>query len=400
MRGSFNIGKIAGIEIGIHYTWIFAFFLFAWIFAIGTFQPLFPGSPLTYWLAGAIVSIAIFISVLIHELCHSLVALSRGMKVSSIVFFIFGGVSNIEKEPETAGVEFIMSAAGPASSLVLGVLFLGLSYILFLPGTLFTLGFPPPVNSQASPPIITLYLIGWVNIVLGVFNIVPGFPLDGGRVFRSIIWGATKSLHTATVIAGNVGRAFGWAFILLGIANIFGVSLWIFQGGLIGGIWLIFIGWFLTNAADGAIREQSLQEHLAGVRVKDVMNRNPECVSPATSVETVVHGSFIQRGLKALPVCTDSGLMGIVTIADVKRIPQEQWVNTPVQEIMTRSPLESVNENDDLNGALRILASNGLNQIPVMADGHLVGLLSRADVIRYLQARQELGIRQNPRASA
>jgi Zn-dependent protease/CBS domain-containing protein len=399
VRGSFSIGKIAGIEIGIHYTWIFAFILFAYIFAIGTFQPLYPNSPLVYWAAGVIVSVMIFVSVLIHELCHSLVALSRGLKVSSIVFFIFGGVSNIEKEPETAGVEFIMSAAGPASSLVLGFLFMGLAYILFLPGTLFTLGFPPAVNSQASPVIVTLYLIGWVNILLGVFNIIPGFPLDGGRVFRSIIWGITKSLHTATVIAGNVGRIFGWAFILLGIANIFGFSWWIFQAGLLGGIWLIFIGWFLTSAADSAIREQSLQEHLAGVRVKDVMNRYPECVSPATSVETVVHGSFIQRGLKALPVCTDAGLLGIVTIADVKRIPQDQWANTPVQEIMTRSPLESVNENDDLNGALRILAKNGLNQIPVMGDGHLVGLLSRADVLRYLQTRQELGIRQTPRPS-
>ncbi len=400
MRGSFNIGKIAGIEIGIHYTWIFAFFLFAWIFAISFFQPLFPNSPQTYWTAGAIVSVMIFVSVLVHELCHSLVALSRGLKVSSIVFFIFGGVSNIEKEPETAWVEFIMSAAGPASSLVIGFLFLGLSYILFLPGTLFTFGFPPSLNPQVSPVIATLFLIGWVNVLLGVFNIIPGFPLDGGRVFRSIIWGATKSLHTATVIAGNVGRFFGWAFILLGIANIFGLNVWIFQGGLFGGIWLIFIGWFLTSAADSAIREQSLQEHLAGVHVRDVMNRYPECVSPATPVETVVHGSFIQRGVKALPVCNDTGLLGIVTLADVKRIPQDQWANTPVQEIMTRSPLESVNENDDLNGALRILAQNGLNQIPVMGDGHLVGLLSRADVIRYLQTRQELGIKPGSRQSS
>jgi Zn-dependent protease/CBS domain-containing protein len=399
MRGSFSIGKIAGIEIGINYTWIFAFFLFAWIFAVGTFQPLYPNSPLTYWVAGAVVSIAIFVSVLIHELCHSLVALSRGLKVSSIVFFIFGGVSNIEKEPETAGVEFIMAAAGPASSLVLGILFLGLAYILYLPGILFTLGFPPALNSQASPVIITLFLIGWVNILLGVFNIIPGFPLDGGRVFRSIIWGITKSLHTATVVAGNVGRVFGWAFILLGIANIFGFTLWIFQGGLLGGIWLIFIGWFLTSAADSAIREQSLQEHLAGVRVKDVMNRYPECVSPATSIETVVHGSFIQRGVKALPVCTDAGLLGIVTLPDVKRIPQDRWANTPVQEIMTRSPLQSVNENDDLSGALRLLGQDGLNQIPVMGGGQLVGLLSRADILRYLQTRQELGIRQNPRPS-
>jgi Zn-dependent protease/CBS domain-containing protein len=385
MRGSFRIGKIAGIEIGIHYTWIFAFILFAWIFAASTFPALFPNWTVSeYWIAGVIVSILIFVSVLIHELCHSLVAISRGMKVTSIVFFIFGGVSNIEKEPESAWVEFIMSGAGPASSVVLGGVFYGLALLIRGSG-------------QADTILVgILALMAQINIVLAIFNLVPGFPLDGGRVFRSIVWGITKSLHKATVIAGNVGRAFGWAMILFGIALVFNTSIWLFQGGIISGIWFVFIGWFLTSAADGAMREESLQTQLAGVHVRDVMNRNPECVSPNASVEGIVHGSFIQRGLRALPVCSENGLQGIITLSDVKKLPQERWANTPVQEIMTRLPLESVNENDDLNGALRILASKGLNQIPVMANGQLAGLLSRADVIRYLQTRQELGIRSNP----
>jgi Zn-dependent protease len=385
MRGSFKIGKIAGIEIGIHYTWIFAFFLFAWIFAASTFPALFPRwSIAEYWISGVIVSILIFVSVLIHELCHSLVAISRGMKVTSIVFFIFGGVSNIEKEPESAWVEFIMSGAGPASSVVLGGVFYGLALLARYSG-------------QVDTPLLgILALMAQINIILAIFNLVPGFPLDGGRVFRSIVWGITRSLHKATLIAGNVGRAFGWAMILFGIALFFNTSIWIFQGGIISGIWFVFIGWFLTSAADGAMREESLQTQLAGVHVKDVMNRYPECVSPNASVESIVHGSFIQRGIRALPVCTENGLQGIITLSDVKKLSQERWANTPVQEIMTRSPLESVNENDDLNGALRILASKGLNQIPVMGNGQLVGLLSRADVIRYLQTRQELGIRNNP----
>jgi Zn-dependent protease len=385
MRGSFRIGKIAGIEIGIHYTWIFAFILFAWIFAASTFPALFPNWTVTeYWISGVIVSFLIFVSVLIHELCHSLVAISRGMKVTSIVFFIFGGVSNIEKEPERAWVEFIMAGAGPASSVVLGGVFYGLALLVRGSG-------------QTETTLLgILALMAQINIVLAIFNLVPGFPLDGGRVFRSIVWGITRSLHKATVIAGNVGRAFGWAMILFGIALFFSTTIWIFQGGIISGIWFVFIGWFLTSAADGAMREESLQTQLAGVHVKDVMNRYPECVSPNASVESIVHGSFIQRGLRALPVCTETGLQGIITLSDVKKLPQERWANTPVQEIMTRLPLESVNENDDLNGALRILASKGLNQIPVMANGQLVGLLSRADVIRYLQTRQELGIRDNP----
>jgi Zn-dependent protease/CBS domain-containing protein len=396
MRGSIKLGRIAGIEIGINYTWIFAFFLFAWIFAANTFPAVYPGwTTATYWAAGVVVSIMIFVSVLIHELSHSIIARSRGLKVSSIVLFIFGGVSNIETEPEKAWTEFIMSVAGPLSSLVLGGIFMGIAYALYLPRNIFS-----PIN-PVNPVIGSLFYIGWVNLLLAIFNIIPGFPLDGGRVLRSIIWGATRSLQTATTVAGNVGRIFGWAMIFFGIAQFFGISVAGLQGNFLNGIWFVFIGWFLTSAADAAMREQSLQQHLAGVHVKDVMDRTPECVGPATPVESIVHESFIQRGRRALPVCSDDRLIGIVTLADVKRLSQDRWRNTPVQEIMTRSPLLSVNENDDMNGALKILAKNGLNQIPVMGDGHLVGLLSRADVLRYLHTRQELGVKpdQSPRQS-
>ncbi len=382
MRGSFKIGKIAGIEIGVHYTWIFALVLFAWIFAQDTFPALYPGWAVkTYWIAGTVVSLMLFVSVLIHELCHSLVAISRGMKVSSIVFFIFGGVSNIEKEPETARVEFLMAAAGPFSSLVLGLLFMGLALLL-------------KANTLISEPVlVTIYYLGYVNIILAVFNLVPGFPLDGGRVLRSIIWGITKNLHKATMIAGNVGRLFGWAMILVGVALVFNINVWILQSGLFNGIWLVFIGWFLTSAADAAMRGQTMQQQLAGVKVKDVMDRTPECTSPAASVESVVHESFIQRGRRSLPVCNEKGLIGIVTLTDAKRLSQDAWSNTPVQEIMTRAPLLTVDQEEDLNNALQILAKNGLNQIPVLNGSQFVGLLSRADVIRYMQTRQELGIK-------
>lgn len=397
MRGSFKLGRIAGIEIGIHYTWIFAFILFTWIFAGSVFPTLYPGwTSSTYWAVGAAISVLLFASVLVHELCHSFVAKSRGMKVSSIVLFIFGGVSNIEAEPEKAWVEFIMAGAGPASSLVLG----GIFYLLAIALTgdsLFVLravgAYPALPGVQVTPLAALVSYMAYINVLLAIFNIIPAFPLDGGRVFRSIIWGATGSLRAATLVAGNVGRVFGWVMILFGVANVFQFNIFGYQGNFFNGIWFIFIGWFLTSAADSSLREMSLQEHLAGVHVKDVMDRTPECVSPATSVESVVHDAFIQRGRRALPVCNESGLMGIVTLADVKQIPQDQWSNTPVQSVMTKSPLLSVDENDELNSALKVLAPNGLNQIPVMSGGHLAGLLSRADVLRYLQTRQELGIK-------
>jgi len=388
VRGSLTLGKIAGIEIGIHYTWIFAFILFSWLFAQGTFPVAFPGwGTATYWIAGIIVAIMLFVSVLIHEICHSLVAISRGLKVKSIVLFIFGGVSNIETEPQSAWVEFIMAGVGPASSLVLGGILLGLSFAAGTPG------------QSASPIEGVLFYLGYINISLGVFNIIPGFPLDGGRVFRSIIWGITKNLHRATTVAGNVGRFFGWAMILYGITNFFGITIGGLQANFLNGIWLVFIGWFLISAADSAMREETLQQHLAGVRVKDVMDHSPECASPNASVQDVVHNAFIQRGRRALPICNESGLLGIVTLADVKRLPQDRWANTPVQAVMTSKPLETVDQDDDMNGALRTLAGKDLNQIPVMGGGKLVGLLSRSDVIRYMQARQELGIKpsQEPR---
>jgi Zn-dependent protease/CBS domain-containing protein len=390
MRGSLSIGRIFGIQIGINYTWIFAFILFTWIFASGTFPTLFPGwATSTYWLAGVIMSVMLFISVLIHELCHSIVARSRGLKVSSIVLFIFGGVSNIQNEPERPWVEFIMAGAGPGSSLILGGIFALFAYLVHNSG-------------QTQTPLFgILYYLAYINIVLAIFNIIPGFPLDGGRVLRSIIWGATHSLHTATRVAGNIGRFFGWAFILFGVANFFGYPAAI--ANPINAIWSIFIGWFLLSAADGSLRDMSLKENLAGKHVKDLMDRSPECVSPATSIENIVHGSFIQGGRRALPVCNDNGLMGIVTLSDVRKVPQESWSNTPVQTIMTPGDkLQTVKQDDDLNAALSIMAENGLNQIPVMGEGKLVGLLSRADVLRYLQTRQELGIKkdQGPRLSA
>ncbi len=387
MRGSLKIGKLAGIDIGIHYTWLFAFFLFAWLFAWITFPALYPDwSVTTYWIGGVVVSLMIFLSVLVHELSHSLVAISRGMNVNSIVFFIFGGVSNIEKEPERPWVEFIVSGAGPASSLVLGGIFIGISSAL-----VFSTG-------EVTPLAGVLNIIGVINIYLAVFNILPGFPLDGGRVLRSIVWGATGNLQKATTVAGNVGRVIGIAMIIVGVLLFFNINIWVLQGGFISGIWLVFIGWFLTSAADNAMREMGLQQSLAGVRVRDVMARTPECINPFASVESVVHERFIQHGKRALPVCTESGMLGIVTLADVKRLPRARWAITPIQDIMTRSPLKAVDQEDDLNDALRVLTREGLNQIPVMEKGHLVGLLSRADVLRYLHTSQELGLRQdNPR---
>ncbi len=371
MASSFRIGRIAGIDIGVNYTWIFAFFLITWSFAVGVFPPLSPGSStLGYWAAGFIEALLMFVCVLLHELAHSLVARSRGLNVGSITLFIFGGVSNLQEEPAKAGTEFYMAVVGPATSLVLAVVF----YAVFL---IF------PVRTSLTA--VTVFYLAYVNLSLGIFNLIPGFPLDGGRVLRSIIWGATKNLRTATNIAAGVGQLFGWAMIGYGV-------FLVINGNILNGLWIAFIGWFLNSAADSSRRELTMRETLRGVHVRDVMDPTPACIGSETPVSDVVQQTFFQAGYRAAPICQGDKLDGIVTITDVKKIPQEKWTTTPVSQIMTREPLYTVNEDDDLGAAIRLLSAHDLNQLIVLKEGRLAGLLNRSHVIRYLQLRQELNI--------
>jgi Zn-dependent protease/CBS domain-containing protein len=369
MGSSFKIGRIAGIDIGINYSWILAFFLIAWSFAAGVFPVLAPNqSAAAYWIAGFIEAGLMFICVLLHELAHSLVARSRGLPVSSITLFIFGGVSNLSEEPEKASTEFVMAFVGPLTSLVLS----GILYLVFL-----------VYPAQNSLPGVTIFYLAYINLSLGLFNLIPGFPLDGGRVLRSIIWGATHNLVTATNIASAIGQIVGGIFIGIGI-------LLAFSNNLLNGLWIAFIGWFLYSAAESSRRELTMREALRGVHVKDVMDPSPACTSPETPVNDVVQQVFFRAGYRAAPVCVSDKLEGIVTITDVKKIRQDEWATTPVSRIMTRDPIYQVKAEDDLGEAVKILGAHDLNQLIVMDNGHLAGMLNRAHVIRYLQLKQEL----------
>jgi len=372
MKSSFRLGRIAGIEIGFHYSWLLAFILIAWSLAQGFFPQYYPGWELaTYWVTGILAALFLFVSVLVHELAHSFVAIAKGLPVRSITLFIFGGVSSIEGEPESPKVEFVMSAVGPLASLVLAGLFWGVHQL---------------VGEQDSPLAATLGYLALINALLAGFNLLPGFPLDGGRMLRSILWSTTGSLTRATNIAAMVGRFLGWALIGFGVFQLF-------AGNFLGGVWIAFIGWFLSSAADASRREITLREHLVGVRVKDVMEQSLEIISPQTSVAEVVRDIFLQRRRRAATVYQDDQLVGIVSIADVKGQPQQKWAQTPVAEIMTRQPLYSVGMDDGLNSTLRLLVQHDLNQLPVLEEGRLVGFINRADIIRYLQLSQELGMK-------
>jgi Zn-dependent protease/CBS domain-containing protein len=394
LKSSIRLFRIAGIDIGIHYSWILIFIFFTTTLALGFFPAASPGETSgTYWAAGFLAALLLFASVLVHELAHSLVAQARGIPVHSITLFIFGGVSNLEQEAEKPFVEFLMAIVGPGASLLMAIIF----WILFhamQSGNLFDEffrfgGWLPQADIVGAG----FFYLALINISLAAFNLLPGFPLDGGRVLRSIVWGITGNLVRATNFAAIVGRLFGWCFIAIGVLNILGYGVLFFSPGLISGIWIAFIGWFLSNAAESSRVEVTMKERLSGVKVRDAMVQYQETVTPQTTVAELVQGIFSQRFRRAVPVCQGDLTLGIVTISDVKGLPQEKWTVTPVEQIMTRNPLYSVSPDDDLNAALKLIAQHDLNQVLVMDKGRCLGLLTRAEIIHYLQLTQELKVK-------
>jgi Zn-dependent protease/CBS domain-containing protein len=371
MKSTFRLFRVFGIDIGVHYTWLLIFVFFSWTLAQLYFPQQYPGwSTLAYWVTGVIASLLIFVSVLLHELAHSLVAKRRGMTVKSITLFILGGVSNLEEEPEKPAIEFTMAIVGPVTSLVLAVIFWGLARVTPNPGT--------PVGAILS-------YMSIINLFLGIFNLLPGFPLDGGRVLRSIIWSSTNSLIRATNIATRIGQLFGWALIGVGLFLMISVSFF-------NGLWVAFIGWFLNSSADASRKEVTMRERLSHIKVKELRNINVETIDPKTTVAEMVENIFSKRHGRAVPVCQEGRLAGIVTITDVKKIPQPRWTETPVEQIMTRDALYAVSPEDNLYTAIKLIAEHDINQVLVKQEEQCAGLLSRADIIHYLQVTRELGI--------
>jgi Zn-dependent protease len=369
MKGSLRIASIAGIDISIHYTWLLIFVLITWSLAASYFPEAHPGwGTEVYWITALIAAFLLFFSVLLHELAHSLVAKSRGMEVKSITLFLLGGISNLESEPEKPQVEFAIAIIGPLSSLALAAIFWGVD----------RLGWAPAGPVKA----ITDYLV-LVNILLAAFNILPGFPLDGGRVLRSLIWGATNDLKKATNIASTVGQVFGWGMIAWGI-------FWVLTGQLMNGVWLIFIGWFLNSSAEAARRELDLRSIWLNVKVSSVMNDRPETVTPGASIEQLVRDIFIKRGARSAPVVQDDKLVGMVTLTDVKKMHQQEWPMTAITTIMTKPPLYTVKPDDSMSVAINLIAEHGINQVPVVVEEKVVGTLCRADILRYVQIHYEL----------
>lgn len=372
MPGSFRIGKIAGIEISLHVSWFIILVLLTWSLATGWFATLDPGwSPLTYWVVSVLASLLLFCSVLAHELAHSLVARARGLPVKNITLLIFGGISNIEREPERPGIEFQMALVGPLTSLLIG----GLSFLL-----LWT------IRSGASPLVAILGYLAVTNTLLGLFNLIPGFPLDGGRVLRAIVWKLSGSMLRATRVATFVGQLVAYLLIFGGI--------WLIVGGnFFNGIWLGFIGWFLLSGAQSANTQATLEAMFKSITVGEVMNPNPATVPANISLHKLVEELLLPHGWRSAFVVQGEQLAGLITLGDIRHIPREQWAQTPVGFAMI--PLEklhTVSPQQNFNEVLPLMVAQNINQVPVVTNGQLVGALSREDIVRSVEIRRGLGL--------
>ncbi len=374
LRGGISIGKIFGIDIKLHYSWFIIFVLVTWTLAASYFPTEYPHWSLsTKIIAGILTSFLFFGSVLLHELMHSVVAQREGLQIESITLFILGGVSQISGEPKTAKDEFRMAIAGPASSLVLGSIFFGIWLALRRSN----------VGSTQFVAAIS-YWLGYINLSLGVFNLIPGFPLDGGRVLRSLLWWRRKKLQSATKIASEIGRAVGFIFILGGV-------FLVFTGNWFNGIWFALIGWFLESAAVGSYRQLILQDMLKGHVVSDIMSSDCQIISPDITIEQLVNENILPRGRRCFPVASEGRVEGLVTLYDIKAIPRDQWSTKLVRQVMI--PLERlkyVKPDEDLNTVLQTMAQNDINQVPVVKDSNIVGIVARDNIINFINVMGEL----------
>ena len=362
------LGKIIGISIGLDYTWFLIFLLLTWTLATTYFPNEFKNwSTFEYWITGAATSIMLFVSVLLHELGHSIIALHYKIKVKQITLFLFGGVAEIAGEPPKASAEFWIAIAGPVVSLLLAGIFYTLELIF--------------INS------ILIYALfeylAYINFVLALFNLIPGFPLDGGRVFRAAVWGYTHDFKRATYVAVIVGRFIGFLFIFAG-------SLQMFGGDLSNGLWIAFIGWFLESAALSQLQQQYLQDNLSGHIVYEAMTRDFAIVPDDTTIQEVMDNHILGIGRRTLFVKKEANIIGLLTLHRIKNVQQEKWESTLVTEVMIpETETEVVDTNYPLWDALKKMDKSGVNQLPVLEDGKIIGVLNRESIITYIRNANE-----------
>ncbi|MCK5567361.1 MAG: site-2 protease family protein, partial [Actinomycetia bacterium] len=359
-------------EIRLDYSWFIIFALFAYYFGFNYFPAVLPD------VSGGIIAIVtiitvilFFSSVLVHEMSHSLVARSKGTPVKRITLFLFGGMAQIEKEPETPMSEFVMAIAGPAASFVLAIIF-GIIWLL---------------TGQYEIIREPFRYLTIINIILGIFNMLPGFPLDGGRVLRSIIWKVTDNLRRATYIASTTGRVIGFLIIAVGI-------FFFFTGNFLNGVWFAFIGWFLQSSAHMGYRQLVFETTIKGIKVRDVMNDDMVIVEKNIDLQELIDEYFMRYRFGRFPVVEDfrsEKFIGIISLHDIKSIERKRWPEVRVGDIVKAvTENEKVNMSMEISDAIKKMGRSDLGHLVIMSGNKIKGIITKSDVMRFIKLRSEL----------
>ncbi|HVW08101.1 MAG TPA: site-2 protease family protein [Bryobacteraceae bacterium] len=369
MRSQIKLGRIFGIQIGLHYSW----FVIAFLIVISLGSLFRHDNP--EWSRALVAALALsaallfFVSLLLHELSHSVFARSRGLPVREITLFALGGVSQIEKNPTSARTEFWMAFVGPLTSAAIGIVFRILEGL---------------AGSGTSPAGALFAWLGYINLALAGFNLIPGYPLDGGRILRAAIWWKTGEKERSTRIAARVGQVVGGIFIAFGILQAFG-------GAGIGGLWIAFIGWFLLQAAGESYVQSNLEDTLTGIKVGDIMSHDCTSIDEHMNIQTFVDDFLLRSANRCFLVMDHDQLAGMITAADIKKIERSRWPFSTVSDAMRHlEDMRTITPDTPVQTAIGILAHEDLNQLPVVNHGSVIGLFSRAQFLNFLRTRAEL----------
>jgi len=368
-----KLTEILGIEIWVDFSWLVIFALVTWSLAGGFFPREYPGlSSMTYWIMGAFSAVLLFICVLLHELSHSYVAQRSGISVPRITLFIFGGVAQIADDPKNAKTEFNVAVAGPICSFFLALVFWILAKFDFV-----------ALNVQV---LAIFEYLAFINVALAIFNLVPGFPLDGGRILRAYLWNRWGDVRRATHTVSRIGSWFGIGLIVLGLLSFF-------LGNYVGGIWFVFIGIFLNQAAKSGYRMTLAKDVLSGVKVRDLMTAKVISVLASITITELVENYFHHYIFISFPVVNETGeLLGLVSVKQVKDVPQEMRNQKTVENIMMESSnINVLNPEDEALSAVSLLMKDELGRAPVVEDKKLVGILTRRDIMTFLSIKYDLG---------
>lgn len=390
MGRGLHLGRIAGIEITLDWSLLIIFFLVAFGLGGGVFPAWHPqwGAALT-WLVAVAAAALFLVSVLVHELSHALVGRTQGIDVPRITLFVFGGMAQMEREPHAWRAELWMAIVGPITSLAIG---LGCIFVGSLLAGQVRVDPEDPLAAIAHlGPVATILMwLGPINVLLAVFNLVPGFPLDGGRVLRAILWGITGDIYRATRWAAGMGQLFAWVLIASGFAMILGLHVPYFGTGVVGGMWLALIGWFLNNAALMSYRQLLAQRSLEGVSVSSMMLSSFASVAPDTSVATLVDDYLLASDQRTYPVLEGGRLVGLVSLEDVRKVAPDERAARIVEDIMTpAAALATVAPGAPASQAVRQLSKAAYGQLPVVSDGKVRGLLRREDVVKWVSLHEQ-----------